>query len=486
MDSLERFGFNFHNSYLSLPEKFYSKSNINTVKAPRLLILNESLANDLGLDLEMLKSSEGVNILSGNIKVEDGAYISQAYAGNQFGHFTMLGDGRAVLIGEQIAPDNKRFDIQLKGSGETLYSRGGDGRAALGPMLREYLISEAMYHLHVKTTRSLAVVTTGENVYRETPLKGAILTRVASSHIRFGTFQYAYKYGSVDDIKRLADYTIERHYQSVLNDENRYLGLLKEVISTYVHLIARWQSIGFIHGVMNTDNMTLSGETIDYGPCAFMNTYNPKTVFSSIDVNGRYSYENQPRIVVWNLCRFAETLIPILDEDDNIATELAQNAINEFNKLYEEAWLNEMRGKLGIIDKEENDKALILSLLDIMKEEKLDFTNTFLELTFHKTIKSIEGNKGFQEWLKEWKARLKRQNEDEEIILQWMKNNNPQVIPRNHKVEEALKEANNGDLTLFNKMLEIISNPYDHTKIYDEYKNVPEGIDNSYRTFCGT
>ncbi len=300
-----KIGWNFDNSYSRLPKLFFSKIDLNPVSSPQLVILNYPLAKSLGLNADALKSNDGISILSGNKTIEEGAFIAQAYAGHQFGNFTILGDGRALLIGEQITPLGERFDIQLKGSGRTPYSRGSDGRAALGPMLREYIISEAMNALGIPTTRSLAVVKTGEPVIRRTLEQGAILTRVASSHVRFGTFQYVSQYGNLEQLKELADYCLKRHYSHVKDDENKYINFLNEVIKAHASLVAKWQSIGFIHGVMNTDNMTISGETIDYGPCAFMDNYNPNTVFSSIDVNGRYAYKNQPIMAEWNLCRFA-------------------------------------------------------------------------------------------------------------------------------------------------------------------------------------
>ncbi|HEU4965779.1 MAG TPA: YdiU family protein, partial [Bacilli bacterium] len=326
-------GWNLDNSYARLPEVFFSVISPNPVYAPKLIVLNQPLASSLGLDAQALQSEEAVAVLAGTQVPEGSVPLAQAYAGHQFGHFTKLGDGRALLVGEQITPSGERFDIQLKGSGRTPYSRGGDGRAALGPMLREYIISEAMHGLGIPTTRSLAVVTTGEPIYRETKLPGAILTRVAASHLRVGTFQYAAQWGTVEDLRALADYAIQRHYPEADKAENRYLALLQEVIKRQAALVAKWQQVGFIHGVMNTDNMTIGGETIDYGPCAFMNTYDPKTVFSSIDVQGRYAYGNQPYIAGWNLARFAETLIPLFDDDQEKAVQIVQDAISAYSQL---------------------------------------------------------------------------------------------------------------------------------------------------------
>ncbi len=377
-------GWNFDNSYVSLPQSLFTNYQPTPVRSPKLAILNDSLATSLGLNVQALQSEEGVATLAGN-QVPDGAFpLAQAYAGHQFGHFTMLGDGRALLIGEHITPRGERVDIQLKGSGRTPYSRGGDGRAALGPMLREYMISEAMHALGIPTTRSLAVVTTGESVIRETALPGAILTRVAVSHIRVGTFQYASKWGTAEDLRALADYTLQRHYPDADAAENRYLSLFQEVIKRQAELIAKWQLVGFIHGVMNTDNMAISGETIDYGPCAFMDTYDPATVFSSIDAQGRYAYGNQPQIAGWNLARFAEALLPLLHDQQEEALKLAEDAILEFPKLYESNWLAGMRAKLGIFNEEEQDEALIEDLLSLMQEHHADYTNTFRALTFDK------------------------------------------------------------------------------------------------------
>lgn len=348
------------NTYANLPKKMFSIQNPNDISSPKLIIFNDSLADVLGLDADFLKGKDGIDILSGNKVLEGTTPISQSYAGHQFGYFTMLGDGRAVLLGEYISKDGQRFDIQLKGSGRTPYSRGGDGKAALGPMLREYIISEGMNGLGIPTTRSLAVVTTGESVIRETELEGAVLTRIAKSHIRVGTFQFAANYGSIEDVKALADYTLNRHFKKVSNSENQYLYLLNEVIKRQAELISKWQLVGFIHGVMNTDNMVISGETIDYGPCAFMDTYDLNTVFSSIDTYGRYAYGNQPKIAAWNLARFAETLLPLLDDDTDEAVKIAEKSLSRFEILYKNNWLSGMRKKLGLFNEEDKDEHLSL------------------------------------------------------------------------------------------------------------------------------
>ena len=477
------------NTYIKLPEVFYSKQNPSHVPSPKLVALNYSLAEELGLNIEELKGSEGVEILSGNKILEGTTPIAQAYAGHQFGYFTMLGDGRAVLLGELVTKDGKRVDISLKGSGETIYSRGGDGKASLGPMLREFIISEAMHGLGIPTTRSLAVVETGETVIRERLLPGAVLTRVAASHIRVGTFQYISSYGRVDDLKLLADYTIERHYKNLVNEgDNKYLLFFKEVIKRQAKLIAKWQLVGFIHGVMNTDNMTISGETIDYGPCAFMDKYDPATVFSSIDRNGRYAYGNQPNIGAWDLARFAESLLPLLSDDTDEAIRLAQEAISEFSSIYKEYWYSGMRAKLGIFNEEAEDEHLIEGLLSIMKKYGADYTNTFRALTLEdKEATGMSNEEEFERWYQLWKLRLTRQSKSIEEIMQLMKNNNPSVIPRNHRVEEALDSAvRNGDYSSMDKLLKVLKNPYEYSKEQEEYAKLPEVINTNYRTFCGT
>ena len=383
-----KIGWNFDNSYADLPEIYFTKMDPNPVKEPELVILNDTLATTLGLNADALKE-EGIAVFAGNEIPEGAMPLAQAYAGHQFGHFTMLGDGRAMLIGEQITPTRERFDIQLKGSGRTAYSRGGDGRAGLGPMLREYIISEAMHALGIPTTRSLAVVTTGETILRETMLPGAIVTRIAESHLRVGTFEFAIQWGTFDDLRRLADYAIKRHYPEIEADKNRYLSFLQAVIAQQAALIAKWQLVGFIHGVMNTDNMTISGETIDYGPCAFMDTYDPATVFSSIDVQGRYAYGNQPSIAGWNLARFAETLIPLLHEDEEEAIKIGQDAMSGFHDHYQSNWLSGMRAKLGLFNEEKDDETLIDNLLTLMTKYKADYTNTFRALAFN-NLENIE------------------------------------------------------------------------------------------------
>ncbi|WP_285767369.1 protein adenylyltransferase SelO [Peribacillus sp. SI8-4] len=480
-------GWNLDNSYARLPEKFFTSTNSTPVSSPELVILNEPLALSLGLDVEALKSEAGVAVFAGNEAPEGGSPLAQAYAGHQFGHFNMLGDGRAILLGEQIPPQGGRVDIQLKGPGRTPYSRGGDGRAALGPMLREYIISEAMHALGIPTTRSLAVVTTGESIIRETRLPGAIMTRVAASHLRVGTFQFAAKWGTVEELRALADYAIERHYPDIEAAENRYLSLFEEVVGRQAKLIAQWQLVGFIHGVMNTDNMTISGETIDYGPCAFMDAYDPATVFSSIDTQGRYAYGNQPVIGGWNLARFAESLLPLLHEDLDEAVKLAQEKLSAFNERHHTHWLAGMRAKLGLYNEETQDEALINGLLSMMKKHGADYTNTFRALTFDTMEETVLfGAPEFVQWHELWKARLGRQQESKDSAIQLMQSSNPAVIPRNHRVEEALAAAvENGDYSVMDRLMEALSTPYEHSAKQAEYTTLPVST-TPYRTYCGT
>ena len=397
----------------------------------------------------------------------------------------MLGDGRAVLLGEHIDNKNQRFDIQFKGSGRTSFSRGGDGRAALGPMLREYIISEAINALNIPTTRSLAVVKTGEKVVRENLLNGAILTRVASSHIRVGTFQYIAATQNLEDLNTLVDYTIDRHYPEIKSSKNKALDLLSLVMEKQCQLVINWMRVGFIHGVMNTDNMAISGETIDYGPCAFMDQYDPKTVFSSIDKFGRYAFSNQPPITKWNLARFAECLIPLIDKDEDTAIKIATELIDNFQNIYEEKWLNMMRDKLGLFGEDKNDLTLINKLLDWMKNNNADYTNTFCHLMGVEIDNEVYKNDDFKNWTNEWEKRLKLNNSSDKY-LELMKKTNPIVIPRNQKVEDALADADKGNLETMNKLLKVLSNPYsDQENIIEFQKPTPTGNE-KYQTFCGT
>ncbi|MGF6951844.1 uncharacterized protein YdiU (UPF0061 family) [Neobacillus sp. B4I6] len=485
---INELGWNLDNSYARLPDLFFTRTDPTPVRSPKLIILNNRLATSLGLNLQELESKNGVAVFAGNRIPEGAMPLAQAYAGHQFGHFTKLGDGRAILLGEQITPKGERYDIQLKGPGRTPYSRGGDGRAGLGPMLREYIISEAMDALGIPTTRSLAVVTTGEAVFRETALPGAILTRVASSHLRVGTFQYVAKWGTVEELQALADYTLKRHYPHVDTDERRYLSLLQEVIKRQAALVAKWQLVGFIHGVMNTDNMTISGETIDYGPCAFMDTYDPATVFSSIDRQGRYAYGNQPYIAGWNLARLAETLLPVLHDNQEQAVQLAQDEISHFMELFQGNWLAGMRAKLGIFNEEEQDESLVDNLLTMMQKYKVDYTNTFRALTFDKPEDTdLVETSEFKQWYEQWQARLNRQQESKDSSHQLMRNSNPAVIPRNHRVEAALDAAvNQEDYIVMERLLDVLSSPYAHSPEQAEYCTLPEQSTQPYQTFCGT
>lgn len=482
-------GWNLENSYAHLPEKFFTPSTPEPARTAELIMFNEPLAESLGLNADLLKTEIGVKLFSGTEIPESAQPIAQAYAGHQFGNFTMLGDGRAVLLGEQITPDGQRFDIQLKGSGKTAYSRGGDGRAALGPMLREYIISEAMHGLGIPTSRSLAVATTGIPVVRESLLPGAVLTRVASSHLRFGTFQYAAQWGTPEELKALADYAIHRHYPSAVNHDNPYLELLKNVISRQAQLVSKWQLAGFIHGVMNTDNMTISGETIDYGPCAFLDTYEPGRVFSSIDQYGRYSYSNQPKITGWNLARFAETLLSLIDQDQEKAIALAQDALSEFGDQFQENWTAGMKEKLGLFGKKDGDEKLIDDLLKIMHDLKADYTNTFRALTLCDLENSpLAGNEEFESWMTAWKSRLNDQTESADEAQQLMRNNNPAIIPRNHQVENAIREAiANQNYSPTQKLVRAIKNPYAYTDEQLAFTGEPtEEEARAFKTYCGT
>ncbi len=479
-------GWCFDNTYSKLPDPFKEKINPVPVSNPELVILNKNLSKELDLDFSNLDNKKISELFSGNSLPPGSSSIAQAYAGHQFGHFTMLGDGRAVLIGEHLSKKRDRYDIQFKGSGKTTFSRNGDGRAALGPMLREYIISEAMYNLNIPTTRSLAVVKTGEDVIRETPLQGAILTRVALSHIRVGTFQYIAARDKKDELEILLNYVIQRHYPNIQSSKNKAIDLLKVVMEKQIDLVVNWMRVGFIHGVMNTDNMSISGETIDYGPCAFMDTYDPKTVFSSIDQMGRYAYCNQPVITKWNLSRFAECLIPLIDKDQKKSIEIATEMINSFEKKYEEKWLNMMRDKLGLFGAEDKDKILILDLLTWMHQKKLDYTNTFCHLMNFEIEKNENfKNNDFQNWKKRWQERLKTNNNTPEKYIKLMKSVNPLIIPRNCKVEEALNEANLNNLKPINQILEILKNPYSEQKNILKYQ-IPSTSKEKYQTFCGT
>ncbi|MCL2702023.1 MAG: YdiU family protein [Defluviitaleaceae bacterium] len=471
-------GWNLEHTYSELPEIFFREQFPAFVRSPKMVVFNEKLAGTLGLDADKLREAPGM--FAGSELPPGAKPIAQAYAGFQFGHFAMLGDGRAVLLGEQLCPDGRRFDIQLKGSGVTPFSRNGDGLAALAPMLREYIISEAMFHLGIPTTRSLAVVLTGKGVIRDGLKQGAVLTRVAASHIRVGTFNFISAYGTEDDLRKLADYSIRRHFPWLEGEKDKYLLLFRQAADRQASLISKWQLAGFVHGVMNTDNMAISGETIDYGPCAFMDIYDPQTVFSSIDTMGRYSYENQPKIGAWNLARLAEAMLPLFNGHHDEAVKLAQNSIAIYWDNYNRYWLTGMRLKLGLADEEPDDTGLISALLDLMKRYELDYTNTFRALAndlFMPETHEITA------WNKEWRARIDRRHCDISDAFDLMNKHNPAVIPRNRHVEEALAAAESGDLTLMHSLLDALGRPYEESRLFS---TPPEPALCGYKTFCGT
>ncbi len=476
----------FDASYQRLPELFYSKRVPTPVRAPRMVLLNEALAQSLGLDVSALPSADAAELFSGNTLPEGAQPFAQAYAGHQFGHFTMLGDGRAHMLGEHITPEGKRVDIQFKGSGPTPYSRRGDGRAVLGPMLREYLISEAMHGLGIPTTRSLAVVTTGEPVLRDELRQGAILTRVASSHLRVGTFEFAAAREDVQALKQLADYAIGRHYPEIQASATPYRDFLEAVMQRQAALVAAWMHVGFIHGVMNTDNMTISGETIDYGPCAFMDRYAPNTVFSSIDQQGRYAYANQPIIAQWNLARFAEAMLPLLHADMQQAVEMAETSIERFGEWYAHAWLSGMRKKLGLFGEEGDDLALVQALLAWMQTQHADYTSTFRDLCGERSNDGIYRDPVFQTWHRRWMERRARNNKQSMSAECLMRAHNPAIIPRNHQVEAALEAAEQGDLSKLTRLLAALEKPYDDRSEYAEFAAPPPADAGMYQTFCGT
>ncbi len=480
-------GWRLEHTYAELPQLFYAHAAPTAVREPRLVVFNRPLATMLGLETETLDRPEGAAIFAGNALPEGGRPIAQAYAGHQFGHFTALGDGRAILLGEQITPVGDRMDIQLKGAGQTPYSRRGDGRAALGPMLREYILSEAMHALGIPTTRSLAVVTTGEPVYREAMLQGAVLTRVAASHIRVGTMQWAAAHADEGATRTLADYTRTRHYPELTDSPEPYIALFDAILARQASLIARWQLVGFIHGVMNTDNMALSGETIDYGPCAFMDTYDPATVFSSIDRGGRYAYGNQPSIAQWNLARLAESMLPLFDRDIDTALERATAALERFPDLFKQYWLDGMRAKLGLFTPEGDDEALVNDLLGWMQRRSADFTNAFRLLTSGRLVgHSANADPELETWHRRLEARRGRQAQSSTEAEALMRRHNPASIPRNHNVEAALLAATSkGDLSVMERLLDVLATPYDHERDLPMF-SASSSDERPYRTFCGT
>jgi uncharacterized protein YdiU (UPF0061 family) len=486
--------FAFRNTYARLPDRFYERLAPTPVASPRVIKLNEKLAHELGLDPIELAKPKGVAVLAGNRVPDKSEPIAMAYAGHQFGNFVpQLGDGRAILLGEVIDQHGVRRDIQLKGSGPTPFSRRGDGRAALGPVLREYIVSEAMAALGIPTTRSLAAVLSGENVRRETLLPGAVLTRVASSHIRVGTFQYFAARGDVQAVREIADHVIARHYPQALDSSNRYHALLDLVIARQVHLVANWLLVGFIHGVMNTDNMSIAGETIDYGPCAFMDAYHPGRVYSSIDEFGRYAYGNQPRIAQWNLARFAETLLPLLADDPDLAIKHAQTVIDAFPQAFEQVYTAGLRRKLGLMTPQAGDLALAQDLLNRMAENEADFTLTFRELC--NAAASLEADaavrslfkdpSAFDAWAVKWRTRLAIEGDAQERSTA-MRAVNPRFIPRNHLVEEAIKAAVEGDHAPFETLVTVLSAPFEDRPEFARYATPPRPEEVVHQTFCGT
>jgi uncharacterized protein YdiU (UPF0061 family) len=483
--------FPFDNSYARLPSRFYARVRPTAVAAPRLIKLNERLATHLGLDAGDLATQQGVEIFAGNRIPEQAEPLAMAYAGHQFGQFVpQLGDGRAILLGEVIDRDGLRRDIQLKGSGKTPFSRRGDGRAAIGPVLREYIVSEAMAALGIPTTRTLAAVTTGETVWRETGLPGAVLTRVAASHVRIGTFQYFAAQGDREALRILADYMIARHYPEAALAASPYRALLEQVIVRQAGLIAQWMLIGFIHGVMNTDNMSIAGETIDYGPCAFMDTYHPETVYSSIDAFGRYAYANQPVIAHWNLIRLAEALLPVLAETVSEAVELAEETLSSFAGQYESAYADGMRRKLGLVRPDSADMDLARDLLARMAENGADFTLTFRRLSgtgAGAAARDLFADPAaFDEWAERWHTRLAAEDTDPAQRHAAMRLANPAYIPRNHLAEEAIQAAQSGDFAPFERLLTVLARPYEEQPGFERYADPPRPDQIVHQTFCGT
>ena len=484
---MKNFGFSFDTTYTTLPKQFFSESEISKVPDPKTVIFNKELADNMGLDFSGCSDLDKANLFSGNQLPPGATPFSQAYAGHQFGYFTMLGDGRAHLLGEHIIPSGTRLDIQFKGSGRTAYSRNGDGKAALGPMLREYIISESLFNLGISTTRSLAVVSTGEPIMREMVLPGAILTRVASSHIRVGTFEFAAAQSDKNVIKSLIEYTINRHYPSLINKDNKELSLIRLVMEKQVDLIVHWMRVGFIHGVMNTDNMTISGETIDYGPCAFMDTYDPNTVYSSIDHGRRYAYDNQPKVAQWNLARLAESILLGIESNIEKVLPVAEGIINEFSVVYKKKWLAMMGSKLGLFFLRKGDEKLIYELLDWMEKKNADFTKTFRDLSnaTYPHSKIYDDNQ-FRQWFDRWQNRLKYNDRALQSAISLMKSVNPNIIPRNHIVDQVLKSADSGDFKPLSDLLIAIKEPYKERTSISKYENLPKPNEQILHTYCGT
>jgi len=487
--------FSFDNSYARLPEHFYARLAPTPVAAPRLIKLNEPLARHLGLDPVKLATPEGVDVFAGNRVPEGAAPLAMAYAGHQFAGFVpQLGDGRAILLGEVIDADGLRRDIHLKGSGRTPFSRRGDGRAALGPVLREYVVSEAMAALGIPTTRALAAVTTGETVLRDEPLPGAVITRIAASHIRVGTFQFFAARGDVDGLKALADHVVARHYPAAAQADSPYRALLDGVILRQAVLIARWMLVGFIHGVMNTDNIAISGETIDYGPCAFMDAYHPETVYSAIDQRGRYAYENQPGVGRWNLARFAETLLPLLADDKEVAIKQAEEALAAFPQHFQNAYATGFRQKLGFRQAREADEVLAQDLLERMDANNADFTLTFRGLSQAAADGKYDAGVGalfadpaaFHDWAARWRQRLEEEGGDPDARGMAMQSVNPAFIPRNHLVAEVIAAALQEDYGPFERLLAVLARPYADQPDAQRYTLPPQPHEVVHQTFCGT
>lgn len=478
----------FDNSYLHLPEDYYARQLPEPVPEPGLVVFNRDLAVELGLGLDGLSDQELAQLFSGNQLPEGAEPIAQAYSGHQFGYFARLGDGRAVLLGEHLTPAGRRVDIQLKGSGRTPYSRNGDGRAALGPMLREHIMAEAMHALGISTARSLAVVSTGERVYRESALPGAILTRVAASHLRVGTFEHFAAERDLESLKQLADYAINRHDPQLKDSDQPYLDFFQAVMQRQIALVVDWLRVGFIHGVMNTDNMTISGETIDYGPCAFMDSYDPQTVFSSIDHGGRYAFANQPGIAKWNLARLGESLLPLLHDDVEQAAVLANSLLESFDSSYQQAWLAMMRRKLGLAGEQDVDVELINELLRWMQNHQADYTNTFRDLSAEQAPTGEQyQNDEFITWHRRWQQRRQDSNQSLPSAMAMMRDNNPALIPRNHRVQAALTAAeSDADFSLLKSLLEALRDPYADNALFQEYATPPAPTEQVRQTFCGT
>ncbi len=486
----------FSNSYARLPEHFFARLAPTPVSKPGLIKFNDSLASELGVNAPGLEADELAAVFAGNVTPPGAEPIAMAYAGHQFGNFVShLGDGRAILLGEILNHNGERRDVQLKGAGRTPFSRRGDGRAALGPVLREYLVSEAMHALGIPTTRALAAVSTGETVYRDRPLPGAVLTRVASSHIRVGTFQYFAARGDLEAVERLADYVIDRHFPDARDAKRPPLALLEAVVERQASLIARWMHVGFIHGVMNTDNTALSGETIDFGPCAFMDSFDPATAFSAIDEFGRYAYANQPAIAQWNLARFAETLLPLVDPNREQAVELASEAVSAFTPRFQAHWLAGMRDKLGLSSNQEGDLDLVRELLRAMHENAADFTLTFRRLSAAAADEMADAEarglfanpSAYDIWAARWRSRLAVDKREPNARAKAMRAVNPAFIPRNHRVEQALDAAiESGDFSPFADLLTVLSRPYEDQAAFAEYANPPRTSERVFRTFCGT